>query len=592
MNSPNLWLYSSLSRLQQPKSYKGKIMLVAFVGTHIPLLTLLLYFLISNSFSLEMTIRVLVIALVATLVGTGCTLCALHHLLLPVSLTSRALQSYLREKKLPQLPTQFTDEAGTLMTDTVQTIKKLDVVIQRLTDYDDLTDLPNRDLFRNYCQKTLINLPNDKHLFAVIALNINNFRSINNTLGARIGDLLLKAVAERLVTNGGQNNYVCRLGNDEFAIAISHLTTIEAVTERAETLLKTLLPAFILEGKEIYISASLGIAVSPNDGSHIDSLLQNATTALNQPQRCEPNRYQFYGSEMNAQLQKRLLMENQLRQALERGEFFLHYQPRVKAHTGQVVAVEALLRWHNPILGMVSPAVFIPIAEANGLIGEIGEWALYIACAQNKAWQSAGLPPIRMSVNLSAQQVKQPNLAEQVSQILEKTGLDVAYLELEVTESLMMENVQQALATLQQLHELGIMLALDDFGTGYSSLSYLRHFPIDTLKIDRSFVTDVVTNLDNSAITNAIIALAKSLYLNITAEGVETQEQLEYLQAQGCHEIQGYYFSPPIPAEAIADFLQPPPLPLSDNSQEYNQRSLTHITPTPISQLVHYHSPD
>lgn len=290
--------------------------------------------------------------------------------------------------------------------------------------------------------------------------------------------------------------------------------------------------------------------------TNVDQLLQNAGAAVHQAKQQERNTYQFYSAEMNAKLQERLALENELRYALVRGELFPHYQPRVDLASGRTVAVEALLRWQNPRLGLVSPERFIPIAEETGLIIPIGEWVLRRACAQNRTWQAAGLPPVRVSVNLSARQFQHKNLVEMVDQVLVETGLDAAYLELEVTECLLVDDVQRAIKILQQLHDRGIALSLDDFGTGYSSMSSLRRFPIDTLKTDRSFVREVASNPDDAAIARAIIALAHSLQLNITAEGVETQEQLNYLKTHGCHEVQGYYFSRPVPADALANLLR------------------------------------
>ncbi|MBD3560468.1 EAL domain-containing protein, partial [Planktothrix sp. FACHB-1355] len=281
-----------------------------------------------------------------------------------------------------------------------------------------------------------------------------------------------------------------------------------------------------------------------------------ANTAVDEAYRQMPNNYQFYSANMNSQLQERLALESKLRYALQRNELVLYYQPRVDTTTGKIVSVEALLRWQNPELGLVSPAKFIPIAEANGSIVPIGEWVIRTACTQNRLWQESLSQSLRVAVNLSARQLAQLNLVERIASILNETQLNPAYLELEVTESLMMENLEQSIRVLEELRELGVKLALDDFGTGYSSLNYLRRFPIHTLKIDRSFVRDVVSNSHDGAVTNAIITLAKSLDLNITAEGVETQEQCEYVKAQGCHEIQGYYFSPPIPTLAMTALLK------------------------------------
>ncbi len=531
-------------------------MAVAFCGTHVPLLTLLVYFLVINSFSFAATLRILGIALIATLIGTGITLYALHKLLTPIVLTYLAQRAYINEKKLPNLPTKYTDEVGILMADTVQTITKLDEVIDHLTNYDAITSLPNRVLFAERLQQALLRTQEKNRLLAVMALKLNNFREINNGMGNSASNQLVRVVAQRLSGSISSLDLLCRISSDEFAIALTELTASEDVVSLCESLLERLALPINLNGNQITPLASIGIAIYPFDGDSPEQLLRSAHTAVDEADRTVPNNYQFYSANMNSQLQERLALESHLRYALQRNELQLHYQPRVDIHNNTIVSVEALLRWQNRKLGFVSPAKFIPIAEANGLIIPIGEWVLRTACIQNKMWQEAGLEPIRVAVNLSARQLAQPNLVQLVSSILEETQLNPAYLELEVTESLMMDNVEKSMSVLQQLHELGVQLALDDFGTGYSSLNYLRRFPIDTLKIDRSFVREIVSNSHDAAVTNTIITLAKSLDLNITAEGVETKEQYEYIKAQGCHEIQGYYFSPPITSLAMTALLK------------------------------------
>lgn len=555
---PKLYLYSSLAHFGLlKKSYIAKIMLVAFLGTHVPLLTLLLSFVTSNSYSLQMTVRVLTIALLATLVGTAVTLYALHYLLAPVILTSAALQHYLKTKTLPELPTQFVDEAGTLMADTSQTLHKLDELIHYITNYDNLTGLPNRDLFRHRLHQTQSKPQNNQQLVAILLLSIDDFTGISHALEHKISNLLLRAVAQRLTTCITQTDILARLSGDEFAISRTDISSFESVIKLSQLVLSTLAKPFCLEGNTIHITASIGITINDlGDRHHVDDLLQQAHIALYQAKQQGRSQYQFYSPEINAHLLERLTLENELHRALERNEMLVYYQPLIDLHSKQVTAIEALVRWQHPTRGLISPAKFIPIAEANGLIVPIGEWVLRTACAQNRAWQLAGLPPIRVSVNLSARQFEQPNLVEVVSQILEETGMEASYLELEVTESFLVADIERSVRTLEQLRELGILLALDDFGTGYSSLNYLKRFHVDMLKIDRSFVQDVTSNPDSAAVTDAIIALAKSLRLNITAEGVETQEQLEYLQMQGCHEGQGFYFSPPVPTDAIAQMLK------------------------------------
>jgi diguanylate cyclase (GGDEF)-like protein len=553
-----LYLYSFLAHFKWlKKSYTAKIMLVAFLGTHVPLLTLLFSFVISNSYSFEMAARVMIVALLATLAGTGATLYALHHLLKPVILTSVTLQNYLNTKTLPELPTEFADEAGTLMADTSQTLQKLDELIHHITNYDDLTGLPNRDLFCDRVHQILSQPENNQRLVAIFLLGINDFTDISHGLEHQTTNLLLRAVSQRLSPCIAQTDILAHFSGDEFALARMEIVSFESVIKLSQVLLSTLSKPFSVEGNLIHITTSIGIAINGlNNRNSVDQLLQQAHIALYQAKQQGRSQYQFYSPEINAQLHERLTLENELHGALGRNEMLVYYQPLIDLHSGQITAMEALVRWQHPTLGLISPAKFIPIAEANGAIVPIGEWVLRTACAQNRAWQLAGFTSIRISVNLSARQFEQPYLVEVISQILEETELKASDLELEVTESFLMGDIERSVKTLKQLRELGIWLALDDFGTGYSSLNYLKRFPVNILKIDRSFVQDIMSNPDSAAVTNAIIALAKSLRLTITAEGVETQEQLDYLKMQGCDEGQGYYFSRPVPADIIAPMLQ------------------------------------
>ncbi|MBE9206591.1 bifunctional diguanylate cyclase/phosphodiesterase [Nostoc sp. LEGE 06077] len=562
----NLYLYSFLAKFSLlKKSYTAKIMSVAFLGTHVPLLTLLFCFVTSNSYSWEMAIRVLLIALLATLTGTAATLYALHYLLAPVILTSAALQDYLHTKKLPELPTEYADEAGTLMADTAQTLHKLDELIHQISNYDNLTGLPNRDLF---CDRLYQNISQSQNqqMVAVLLLGIDDFTGISHGLEHEKSNLLLRSVAQRLTNCIGQTDILAHLSQDEFAIAHIDILSFESVIKLSQLLLSTISKPFFIDGQQIHITASIGITINHiGDRHYVDQLLQQAHIALYQAKQQGRSQYRFYSPEINARLQERLTIENELRGALERGEMVVYYQPLIDLQTRQITALEALVRWQHPTRGLVSPAQFIPIAEDNGLIISIGEWVLRTACAQNRAWQLAGIEPIRMSVNLSARQFEKPNLVEVVKQVLQETDLAASYLELEVTESFLMGDIQHSVKTLKQLRELGLWIALDDFGTGYSSLNYLNRFPVNMLKIDRSFVQNVTSNSDSAAVTDAIIALAKSLQLKITAEGVETQEQLEYLQQRGCQEGQGFYFGIPAPADKITDLLK------------HNSRQLEHI---------------
>ena len=554
MNPERLTLYSSISRLPFPKTYPGKIMLVAFIGTHIPLIVLIVDAATSN-YSARETTSILLITLVATLTATATTLYAIHQLLYPVILASKALRRYLRSKQLSNLPTHFQDEVGTLMADTNITLQRLDATIKHLTDYDSLTGLPNRQLFQTHIQQAISESENQQ--FALIVLDIDGLKDINSTLGRIVGDSLLRKVAQRITSYIESGDILARFGGDEFAILRTNIAdTTDSPAILSNKILRSLSQPFSLYGKTIHCAAKIGITIYPFDGTSVAQLLQNADTAIHQAKQQNLNTYQFYSPAINAQLKRILAIKENLRYALQNHELSICYQPRMEIATNRLVAVEALLRWHNPELGWVSPAEFIPIAEETNLIIPIGEWILRHACWQNKQWQQEGIVnSLRMSVNLSTCQFNQIDLIETIDRTLWHTGLDAACLELEITESLLVKDIEQAIALLWQLKGKGISIALDDFGTGYSSLSYLQKLPINTLKIDRSFVSNVASNPDDAAISRAIVALAHSLELNITAEGVETKEQLDYLQTQGCHEVQGYYFSPPLPGDRLKEFL-------------------------------------
>ncbi|BAU65588.1 diguanylate cyclase/phosphodiesterase [Stanieria sp. NIES-3757] len=554
MNDRSLRLYALISGFKSVKTYKSKIMLIAFIGTHIPLLSMLVYVVFSHSLTLATTINLLAIALIATLLGTIATLFALHYLLAPVKLTSQALQHYLEQQKLPNLPTHFNDEVGTLMADTNRTIKQLDRLIRYTTNYNNLTGLPNQDLFQNLLQQTLAQANNNQQI-GVIIVHLSSIKDINSILGRKISNLLQKKIALRLANRIKKIDILAHLSEDEFGIIKKNFKSFDELNFFTQEVIELLNKPFSLFGKEINTNPKLGITVYPFDGITAEQLLQNANTALYQIRQEEHQNCQFYSIKNNTKLQRRLAIKDQLRYALRRGELFLHYQPRLDLTNNYPVGVEALLRWQNPQLGLVPPTEFIPIAEQSKLIVSIGEWVLRSACIQQQIWQQEGLPALRISVNLSVNQFKQSNLIKRIDEILAETNFNPNYLELEVTESLFVENFEQTIRLLKQLKHRGINLSLDDFGTGYSSLSYLQQFPIDTLKIDRSFLFDIPSNTDNTSVTKGIIALAQSLNLHITAEGVENSAQLEYLKAQGCHEVQGYYFSKPLSAYNLTSFL-------------------------------------
>ncbi|PSB30711.1 putative bifunctional diguanylate cyclase/phosphodiesterase [Chlorogloea sp. CCALA 695] len=555
ISQTNLYLYSALSKIPYLNSYKGKIMLVAFLGTHVPLLSLLIYFVISASFPIDIKVRVIAIALIATLIGTALTLYALHNLLAPVTLTFLAMRHYLTNRQLSSLPTNFTDEAGMLMADTFHTLKKLDEVIEHIASYDDLTGLPNRILFDDRLQQVISQNKNNQ-LFAVIYLSLDRLKNINNLLGYEVGNLVLRNAAQKLTSCLSHRDILARHESNKFAIIQTNIKSVDEVVELAEKIIKELTKSISINNNEVFNSISIGISIYPSEPTEVDSILGNAVRAMDRAKAQGQNKYQFYCRELNNKLQERLMLEKDLHNAINNGEMLLHYQPQVCLRTGKIMGVEALLRWYSPIHGFVSPAKFIPIAEETGLIISIGEWVLRTACAQNCSWQLAGFPLIKVAVNISSRQFKEQNLVEIVTQVLQETGLKANYLELEITESLIIDNIQQAITTMNQLHDMGISLSLDDFGTGYSSLNHLKRLPIDLLKIDQSFVRELTIGSDDAAIVKAIISLAHNLQLSVIAEGVETEAQLEYLRRNGCDEIQGYYISRPVPAEVLAKQLQ------------------------------------
>jgi diguanylate cyclase (GGDEF)-like protein/PAS domain S-box-containing protein len=444
--------------------------------------------------------------------------------------------------------------------------KQAEERIDHLANYDSLTGLPNRALFEDRLPQSLSLAQRNHQMLVVMFLDLDRFKIINDTLGHTVGDQLLFGVAERLTRCLRGSDTVARFSGDRFALSLTQISRTEdavKIAQRAEnhaveiaqSILDALKSPFNFQGQELYVTASIGISVYPDDGNHPQALLQNAGAALTRVKEQGGNGYQFYAVNMNAKALQQLALENGLRRALEREEFVLYYQPQVDINSRRILAVEALIRWQHPELGLVSPLDFIPLAESNGLIVPIGEWSLRTACAQAKCWQENGLPPLRMSVNLSARQFEQQDLLEMIARVLTETELDPSYLELELTESSIMKNADRTIDTLLRLKEMQIQIAIDDFGSGYSSLSHLKRFPIDRLKIDRSFVQEASTNPTDAAIIMAIITLAQNLRLKVIAEGVETAEQLKFLHLLRCDEIQGYLFSKPLAASALKQLL-------------------------------------
>lgn len=433
--------------------------------------------------------------------------------------------------------------------------KRLDAELERLANHDVLTNLPNRSLLHDRIAQALAFARRQKLRAAVMFLDLDRFKTVNDTLGHHVGDHLLVAVAERLCACLREGDTVARVGGDEFVVVLSDIGESEdlaGVDGVADKLMKSLTAPFMVDGQELFVSGSLGISIYPRDGMDIATLLKHADIAMYRAKDKGRNNYQYYATEMNARSHERLALETSLRHAIERDEFVLHYQPQIAADTGAIVGLEALVRWRHPALGMVPPASFIPLAEETGLIVPIGEWVLHTACEQNRKWREAGLPPVRIAVNLSARQFQKCDVVRFVADALAATGMSANGLDLELTESMLMHDPEGVIETLNGLKAMGVRIALDDFGTGYSSLAYLRRFPIDEIKIDQSFVRDFDPVANDAPLVRAIIGIARSLGISVVAEGVETLEQQCYLQQQLCDRMQGYLFSRPVPAEQIA----------------------------------------
>jgi diguanylate cyclase (GGDEF)-like protein/PAS domain S-box-containing protein len=426
--------------------------------------------------------------------------------------------------------------------------------IQFLAHHDALTQLPNRTLLNDRLHQAIAKSRRNQDHTAVLFLDLDRFKLINDTLGHHVGDRMLTRVAEMLQGILRETETVARLGGDEFIIVIPELAEVERTATVARKVIDMLTVPLVIDGQVLHITASIGISLYPEDGTDTATLLSHADTAMYNAKDRGGNNFQFFTPTMNQVIQERVAVEHDLHLALERGEFVLHYQPQVDCRTGEVTGMEALIRWQHPTRGLVSPFHFITIAEETGLIVPIGEWVLWEACRQTRRWHDAGQTGLRISVNLSARQFQQPDLRERIDAVLRTTGIDPATLELELTESMLMTDPDAATGMLHQLAALGVKMAIDDFGTGYSSLAYLKRFPVTRLKIDQSFVRDISTDLNDAAIVSAVVAMAASLKLEVIAEGVETEEQLRYLAAHGCYDIQGYYFSRPKPAEDFNTF--------------------------------------
>jgi diguanylate cyclase (GGDEF)-like protein/PAS domain S-box-containing protein len=424
-----------------------------------------------------------------------------------------------------------------------------------LADHDELTGLPNRSLFRQALNKALQRAERSDKMLSILFFDLDRFKNINDSLGHDAGDEVLRAVAERLTACVRKIDMVARFGGDEFAVLTEGLTAEDQASTVARKILDALSKPMILAGRQYRPAASIGISTYPTDGRDVQALLKNADIAMYRAKEEGRGTFQFYSEMLNTHSVQRLEFESHLSSALNNHEFVLYYQPKVDLATGRVTGLEALIRWISPQLGFVSPGDFISIAEETGLIVPMGRWVAQTACVQNRAWQKGGLPPLRIAINISARQMSDKGLVEFLSDTIKKTGLTVESLELEITESAVMSNQEHAEKVLNELKGLGFHLTMDDFGTGYSSLAYLKRFPFDSVKIDQSFVRGIPESKDDSAIVEAIIAMAHSLQLKVVAEGVETKEQFDFLRTLGCDQIQGYYFSKPIPANEIVMLL-------------------------------------
>ncbi|MFQ5618759.1 MAG: putative bifunctional diguanylate cyclase/phosphodiesterase, partial [Rhodospirillales bacterium] len=443
-----------------------------------------------------------------------------------------------------------TPEGGTALTFIdVTKQKQVEEQIRRQANYDSLTGLPNRMLFLDRMKQAIVSVRRNKGLLALLFIDLDRFKVVNDTLGHVVGDRLLQEAAKRLQASVREVDTVARLGGDEFTIVLQDIAKAEDAAMVANKVIDSLGKPFLLDGHEAFIGASIGITIFPADGDDATTLLRNADVAMYRAKDAGRNEYRFFTNAMDAQALNRMSLENDLRYALERKQLFVHYQPIVEFQSERVINAEALLRWRHPTRGLVAPDTFIPLAEETGLIKSLGEWVLRTACAQARAWRDMDLPVFGMSVNLSSGQLKRGFTKDTVATVLEETGLSPDLLTFEITESLIMEDAEEAITYLHAIREMGVGLSIDDFGTGYSSLSYLKRLPVNSVKIDRSFVHDVTVDPEDASLADAIIALAHNLGLKVIAEGVETKEQLDFLRTRGCDLYQGYYFAKPMTAK-------------------------------------------
>jgi diguanylate cyclase (GGDEF)-like protein len=516
-------------------------------------------------------LNILEIILALSLIALLLALALSRLLTRPLQAMARAVGRFSAGDVITGLPLHRRDEIGALAQNFHAMASKLNAQVGEIEDrklhlnhlahHDQLTGLPNRLLFLDRLKQGMHKAARNRERLALLFIDLDRFKHINDSLGHLVGDEVLKAVAGRLLEHVRKEDTISRLGGDEFTIVLEELHTPDDATVIAQKLIALFKEPFVVGGNEFYLSCSIGISIYPDNGMQAEDLLRNADAAMYRAKEQGRNTFQFYTEDMTARALQHVLMETGLRRAIEQQEFRLHYQPLVELATSRIVGLEALVRWNHPELGAVAPAEFIPLAEETGLIVPLSEWILAAACRQAAAWFGAGLNPGRVAVNLSGNQLRQAELIDVVTRTLRETGCRPQWLELEVSEGFVMKESERALALLTQLRALGIELAIDDFGTGYSSLSYLKRLPISKLKIDQSFVRDLPQDADDAAIARAVIALARSMKLKVTAEGVETAEQRAFLRQEGCDEAQGFFYARPMPAEAIGALLRQGALP-------------------------------
>jgi diguanylate cyclase (GGDEF)-like protein len=488
----------------------------------------------------------------------------------PMSFDYRILLSESVERTLHAELVTVLDEQGdaVCLTGTIQDIterKHAEEQIRQLAYYDALTGLPNRRFFMQQLEQALVSANHEDRMLAVLFLDLDRFKLVNDTLGHGVGDKLLQDVADRLLRCVRKNDclaradeekdarlsVVSRIGGDEFTIMLSEIDHFQDVAKVARRILDAISQPYSLDGQEVFVSTSIGISLYPYDACTAGDLIRNADGAMYQAKEQGRNGYQIYDESMNAKALERIILESQLHKALKDEEFTIYYQPQLSTRTGQIVGLEALVRWNSKELGIVEPARFLPLAEEIGLVIEIDQWVMREACRQYKSWLQEGLPPVTLALNISGQHFMKNELLDTVTSVVAETGLDPGLLELELTEGVLMAHTERTIKTLKALKGMGLRLAIDDFGTGFSSLSYLKRFPLDVLKVDRTFINDITTDPDDAAITLATIEMAHTLKLEVIAEGVETQAQLEFLVKHNCDLYQGYLFSRPIPPEEV-----------------------------------------